>query len=189
MRSAARRTRPQRSRGGERNQRAEGDQQEHLGPGAVDAGEEDGDDDDRPELSCDTGPQHGAPERRAEQARVREDRDECSQRGRRKRDPEQPALGFEPGLVPHPAEGQADRERGCPAGRAERKLAAGHALLDHLEPGEEEQEDEPDVGEELDVRVRIGDVEYLGADQDPEHELDDHGRQEEPVVQSRCNRG
>jgi hypothetical protein len=42
-----------------------------------------------------------------------------------------------------------------------------------LEPREEEQEDEADVGEELDVGVGLRDVEHLGADQDPEHDLDD----------------
>jgi hypothetical protein len=42
-----------------------------------------------------------------------------------------------------------------------------------LEPREEEQEDEADVGEDLGVGVGLRDVEHLGADQDPEHDLDD----------------
>ena len=58
-------------------------------------------------------------------------------------------------------------------------------VLDHLEPGEEEEQREAEVGEEVDVRVDLGEPEHLGADQDPEHDLDDDGRQDEPQVPPR----
>ena len=74
---------------------AEHDEQDRLGRGAVDAGEEDRDHDDRPELSCDARPQHGAAERRRQQAGVGEHRDERPERGRGQRDADQPALGVE----------------------------------------------------------------------------------------------
>ena len=61
-------------------------------------------------------------------------------------------------------------------------------FLDDLEPREEEQEDEADVGEELDVGVGLRDVEHLGADQDPEHDLDHDGREDDTVVNPREDR-
>ena len=86
-----------------------------------------------------------------------------------------------PGLLEDRPGGEADRQRHRPAGRAEPERAAGNALLDHLEPGEEEQEHEPEVGEELDVRVGVREAERLGADEDPEDDLDHDGRQEQPA--------
>ena len=80
-----------------RDEAAEHDQQDDLGDGAVGAGEKDGDHDDRPELSGDPGAEHGAPERCRRQARVGEDRHERSERCRRERDPEQPALRVQAG--------------------------------------------------------------------------------------------
>ena len=55
-------------------------------------------------------------------------------------------------------------------------------MLDHLQPGEEEQEREAEVGQEVDVRVDIGDAKYLRSDQDSEHDLQDHGREDDPQV-------
>ena len=49
---------------------------------------------------------------------------------------------------------------------------ARHAVLDQLEPGEEEQEHEPEVGEEVDVAVDLREAEPLRADEDPEHDLE-----------------
>ncbi len=60
-------------------------------------------------------------------------------------------------------------------------------MLDHLEPGEEEEKCEAEVGEEVDVGIDLGEPEYLGADQDPEDDLDDDGRQDEPQVPPREN--
>ncbi len=80
---------------------------------------------------------------------------------------------------------EADRERHPPADRAAAESVARHVVLDDLEPGEEEEKREAEVGEEVDVLVDLGEPEHLGADEDPEHDLDDDGRQDEPQVPSR----
>ena len=64
--------------GGEGDDPAEGDQKQDLAERAVDAREEDRDEDDRPELAGDPGSEHGRPEPRGEQAGVHHDRDERS---------------------------------------------------------------------------------------------------------------
>jgi hypothetical protein len=184
----ARRTRPERSHRSERDERAEAEEEEHLGEGAVDACQEHGDDDDRPELPGDAGAEHGRAERGRQQPCIGEDRNERAQRGRRKGDAEQPSLGIEAGLGEQRAHDQTDPDRDRPALGATHELAPRHALLDHLEPRKEEQEHEPDVGEELEVRVHLRDVEHLGADHDPQHDLDDHRGQDETVVQPREDR-
>ena len=80
------------------------------------------------------------------------------------------------------AGGEADRERDRPAGRSAHERPASHALLDQLEPGEEEQEDEPQVGEEVDVAVDLRQAKPLGADEDPKHDLEHDGGEDDPSV-------
>ena len=173
---------------GERDDGAEDDEEEHLGDRPVHAGQEDRDDDDRPELSRDAVAENRGAERRLEQAGVGQDRDERPERRRRERDAEDPALGVDARLLEDRPGDETDRQRHRPAGRAEPERAARNALLDHLEPGEEEQEHEPEGGEELDVRVGVREAERLRADEDPEDDLDDDGRQEQPVMQPREDR-
>ena len=45
-----------------------------------------------------------------------------------------------------------------------------------LEPGQEEEEHEADLGEDLERRVDRHDVEHLRPDQDPGQDVDDYGR-------------
>ena len=99
-------------------------------------------------------PRTAEPSGVGEQAGVAEDRDERAERGGAERHAEQPGLGVEPRLVQHEADGEADRERDRPADRPAHERPARDALLDHLEPGEEEEEDEAEVGEEVDVGCR-----------------------------------
>ena len=167
---------------------AEDEEEQGLGGGAVGAGEEDRDDHDRPELTRDAGAQHRRAERRREQACVGEDRDEGAERGRAERHAEQPGLGVETGLVQDKADDDADRERDRPADRSAHERAASDALLDQLEAGEEEQEHETEVGEEVDVAVDLRQAKPLGTDQNPEHDLQHDGREDDPAVQPRQNR-
>jgi hypothetical protein len=51
------------------------------------------------------------------------------------------------GLTSQEPDREPDRQGDHPAARAERERATLHMLLDDLEPSEEEQEDEADVGE------------------------------------------
>ena len=62
--------------------------------------------------------------------------------------------------------------------RSER--TAGDAVLDELDPREEEQEDEAEVGEKVDVGVDLGPAEPFRADQDPEQDLEHDRRQKDP---------
>ncbi len=133
-------------------------------------------------------PRTAVPSGVSEEPGVGQDRDERPERRRRERDAEDPSLGVDAGLLEDRPGGEADRQGHRPAGRAEPECAAGNALLDHLEPGEEEEEHEPEVGEELDVRVGVREAERLGADEDPQDDLDHDGRQEQPVMQPREDR-
>ncbi len=56
------------------------------------------------------------------------------------------------------------------------QCVAWDVVLDHLEPGEEEQQREAEVREERDVHVDLGEPEDLRPDEDPEHDLDDDRR-------------
>ncbi len=167
------------------DQYAEPQQQHELRHLSVHAREEDGDEDDRPELAGHSGPQHCATEWGRKHARIREDRDECAERRRREGDAEQPPLGVHADLLEGETDCQTDRERHAPADRAAAENGARHVMLDHLQPGEEEEEREPEVGEKVDVGIELGEPEHLGADQDPEHDLDDDRRQHEPQVPPR----
>ena len=184
----ARRARAKRSGGGEQHDHAEDEEKHRLGERAVGAGEEDRDDEDRPELARDAGAQDRRAERRREQIGVGEDRDERAERRRAQRDAEQPALRVETRPVQRVADGDPDRDRDRPAGRPAHERPAGHAVLDQLDPGEEEQEDESEVGEKVDVGVDFGPPEPLRADQDPEQDLEHDGRENDPAVQPRENR-
>ena len=170
---------------GECDDGAEHDEKEHLGDGPVHAGQKDRDDDDRPELARDAVAENRRSERRLEQAGVGQDRNERPERCRRQCDAEDPALGVDTRLLEDRPGREPDRQRHGPAGRAELERAPGDALLDHLEPGEEEQEHEPQGGEELDVRVGVREAEGLRADEDAQHDLDHDGRQEQPVMKPR----
>ena len=175
-------------RGGEQHDHAEDEEKHRLGERAVGAGEEDRDDEDRPELARDAGAQDRRAERRRKQIGVGEDRDEGAERRRAQRDAEQPALRVDARPVQREADGDADRDRDRPAGRPAHERPAGDAVLDQLDPGEEEQEDESEVGEKVDVGVDLGPPEPLRADQDPEQDLEHDSREDDPAVQPRENR-
>jgi hypothetical protein len=171
-----------------RDDDAEPDQEQDLGAGPVDAREEDGDHDDRPELPGHARAQHRPPQWGREQSRVGDDRDECAERRGRQRDAQQPPLGLDTRALEPDAHGQRDGDRDRPTLGAPEQRGARHLALDDLQPGEEEEEDEADGGEELDVGVRLGDVEHLGPDQDPERDLDDDRGQHQAVMEPRRDR-
>ena len=161
---------------------AEADEEQELGERAVRAGEEDRDDHDRPELAGDARSEHRRAEPRRQQARVGEHRDERSERGRAERDAEQPALRIETADVQQEADDDGDRERDRPADRAPDERPGSDVVLHELHAGEEEQEDEAQVGQEVDVVVDLREVEPFRADQDPEQDLEhDRGQDEAPV--------
>ena len=183
-----RRTGAESSRRREQHDRAEDEQQQRLGERAVRAREEDRHDQDRPELAGDTRAQDGGAECRRQQPCVGEDRDEGAERSRAERHSEQPALRVETGPIEGVADGDAERDRDRPAGRAAQERTTGDAVLHQLDPREEEQEDEAEVGEKVDVGVDLGPAEPFRADQDPEQDLDDDGRQQDPGVEAGENR-
>ena len=98
---------------------------------------------------------------------------------------EQPPLGVDTRLLEHDPDGEPDRERHAPADRPAPQHLRRHVVLDDLEPGEEEQEREPELREERDVHVHVRDAEHLRPDEDPEHDLDDDRRQDETDVPAR----
>ena len=64
-----------------------------------------------------------------------------------------------------------------------------HLLLHDLDPGEEEEEREPETGEERQVRVGARPPEHVRADRDPERDLEDDGREHDVSVEARQERG
>jgi hypothetical protein len=184
----ARGARAERSSGGEQHNHAEDEQEHRLGERTVGAGEEDRDDEDGPELSRYAGSQNRRAERRREQIGVGEDRDEGAERRRAERDPEQPALGVDARPLQRETDGDADRDRDRPADRPADERPTGYAVLDELDPREEEQEDETEVGEKVHVGVDLRQAEPLRADQDPEQDLEHHRREDDSAVQPRENR-
>ena len=166
---------------GERDEGEEPDEEHDLLDRAAASGEEHRDDDDRPELARDAGPEHCDAERRREDPRVAQDRDERPERRRRERDAENPPLGVEAELLQDDAHRQADGGREHPALRPAQDGCPGHLLLDDLEADEEEEEREPEGREVLEVRVDVRDVEHLRADDHAEHDLDhDRGQHDAP---------
>ena len=108
-------------------------------------------------------------------AGVGEDRHERAERGRGDGDGDQPTVGADAGGLEGEAPGRAERDRDSPADRATGEEPARDAAVDHLDAREEEEKDDPEVGEELDVLIHLRDVEHLGADEDAEEDLDDDG--------------
>jgi hypothetical protein len=180
-----RRPRANCGRRGEHDDAAERKQEEKLRHGAVLAREEDRDDDDRPELSGNACAEHGRTESCRQQAGIAEDRDEGAERGRSHGDTEHPPLGVKPCLLQYDANQEPDRDRDRPSRCPAHERLSRYVLLDHFEACEEEQECEAEVGEEVDVRVDLSDAEHLGTEDDPQHDLDDYGGEDDPVVQPR----
>ena len=147
----------------------------------VRSGQEQGDDDDRPELAGDCGSERVLPQRRVQDAGVGEDRHERAERGRGDGDGDQPTVCADAGGLEGEAPGRAERDRESPADRATGEEPARDAAVDHLDAREEEEKDDPEVGEELDVLIHLRDVEHLGADEDAEEDLDDDGGKQSRV--------
>jgi hypothetical protein len=91
-----------------------------------------------------------------------------------------PAGGLHAGRFQPEACDRPEDDGDPPADRSARQQPPRDAAVDHLDAGEEEEDDEPEAGEELDVRVGLGDVENLGPDEDAQENLDHHGREDEP---------
>ena len=136
-------------------------------------------------------PEDRPPEWSRQQARVREDRDERAERGRRERDCEQPPRRVDAGRSRARPRASPSREEVPAHGSASQRIAWG-VVFDHLQPGEEEEQGEPEIREEGDVVVHISDVNPLRPDEDPEDDLDDDRRQRDaqmPPREDRSQRG
>ena len=168
---------------------AEAEEEQRLGGRAVGAREEDRDDHDRPELAGDAR-RRAPPSRAASGAGLRRRGSgrgcrarSCSARLRaattRRRDP--------PGAETRPTTRPIASEIAQPiVPRTSERRATRCSISSR--PGEEEQEHETEVGEEFDVAVDLREAEPLGADEDPEHDLQHDGREDDPAVQPRQNR-
>ena len=123
-----------------------------------------------------------------EQPGVGENRDERAERGRRKRDPEQPAFGV---YARRPA-AEAEREPSATeitqptVPRTSERRGTCFSITSR--PAKKNRKTSPKLGKKLDVGVGLRPAEHLRADQDPEHDLDHDGRQHEPVMNPRKDR-
>ncbi|HZE06703.1 MAG TPA: hypothetical protein VE127_15850, partial [Solirubrobacteraceae bacterium] len=84
-----------------------------------------------------------------------------------------------------PARQQGDRHRHHPANHAEPHRAPRHALLHHLDSGDEEDERQPEVCKHACVGIGVCEVRCLGADDDAEQHLNHNGGPNDPAVKPR----
>ena len=134
---------------------------------------------DRAELADPARRQQVGAEAGAQLAAVAQDRDQGADRGRRHRRARIERGDDEVEGREHGAGGVGDHDREPPSGRAELQRPPADPLEVDLIAGEEEEHAEAEVGEEFDEAVFARDVEHVGADQDPEAELDDDHRRHE----------
>lgn len=128
-------------------------------------GEENGDDQDREELPDGTRGVHMPAELAAEHRVITQDRQQHAQRRGGKGQPYRHvvldvARGAQPGHGPH-----RNRGRDQPADDTEPARALPEQPRVQLEPGEQEQKAEPDIGQQLDAG-RLGQAQPMRADQD-----------------------
>ena len=177
--------RPQEPRGARRiairaaRRRARRSDEEHdLGDGAVDAREEDRDEDDRPELAGDPRAEHGAPELGRQQPRVRQDRDER----RRARSSRARRRGATTPRRRPPVErdirARAPIAREIPQPTVPAGARRGTWCSTTSRPAKKNRSASAEVREERDERVDFVAIRAPRPDEDPEHDLDDDGRQQ-----------
>ena len=82
-----------------------------------------------------------------------------------------------PGQREQPAQGVREDERQQPSEDGQPERGASDSLEVDLVAREEEEHSEPEVREELDELVRVREAQHVGADQDPEQDLEDDHRQ------------
>jgi len=107
-------------------------------------------------------------------AGVLEHGDDDAQRGRREDDRHQQRLASEPEAPEREPGGDRDSQRHREPGGGEPQPAASQAVHVDLQPGQEQQEREPDRGKHLHRRVDLHPAEPRGPDDDPRHDLQHH---------------
>ena len=156
------------------------------------AGEEQGEQDDRPEVGDRSRRDDQLTERGRDLARVLQHRHDHAERGGAQDDRDkQRRLDKAPGREPETHD-HRDPERDREAERGEAQHLPAQALELDLEPREEEHEAEPDQGDDLDRLVHLDDPEHRRADHDPGDDLEHDGRQThawEQAEQERCREG
>ena len=136
---------------------------------------------DRAELADRAGGEQVGAEPRPQLAAVAEDRDQGADRGGRQRRARVQEGEHHPGGRQGAADPVGEHQRQQPAPGAERERLAPDPLEVDLVAGEEEQHPEPEVGEEVDELVGLGEAEHLGPDHDPEDQLDHDHRRRQPL--------
>jgi hypothetical protein len=123
------------------------------------------------------------PEWGLELAGIAQDRHQRADRRGAERDADEQLGDDEPCRLEHARDRDRDRGRQHPAARAEPRRPAADSIEVHLEAGQEEEERQADVAQEVDDAVGLREPEDLGADQDPERDLRDHDRHADPLRQ------
>ena len=161
-------------RGRQREQAADQDERR---PGAALAGEQDREQDDRPEVGDRSGRHDELAEGGLDLAGVLEHGDDHAERRRREdHGDEQRGLG-EATRLQRQARDDGEPERQEPAAARHAQQAPAELVELDLEAGEEEEEDEPDRREHRDRLVDLDPAEPGRADRDPGHDLEHHGGQ------------
>ncbi len=151
--------------------------------------EEDGQEDDGADLADRADRQDDGAEGRRLEPRVAEDRHQHAERGRREGDAHELGVRDHARGVEREPDRHAEDEPDQPPRPGQARRGAGDPAQVDLAAREEEERGEPEVGEEVDELVGLGDVEHLGPDHDAEQDLDDHRRDARPAGDVGDDRG
>ena len=164
----------------------EGDQQRQLRPEPARlTREEEGEQDDRPDLGDRGARDDDLAECGRGLAGVLEDRQDHAEPGRREDDRHQQRRLDEVARSQPEADHDRDPERDGIADQRETQQPASQPLEVDLKPGQQEQEGEPDRGEHGHRFVHLGPAQHLRSDRDPEQDLE-HDRRQSQTAEGDC---
>ena len=178
-----------RERRGEHGDRHERDEQQRLGRGIGCRAEQQRDDQHGPELSDGADRQHVAAEWRVELVGVAQQRDQRAERGRGHRRARQQARDDDAADLEQTGQRVRQGQRAHPPDRGQAQRGPAHALEPDLVAGEEEQEAEPELAEELEQIRRRREPEHVRTDHDAEEQLGHHHGHDERAPRPRDERG
>ncbi len=136
---------------------------------------------DRPELTDGTHRQDRRPDRRPQYSGVVQDGQERAERRRRQAEGDNDGVEHETGGMEEDADAKREHQGGSPRARRPAEMALAHGRQVELGPGQEHQIGQAEIGQRRHDVVRMGEVEHVGTEHDPEHDLNhDFGYRDEP---------
>ena len=137
---------------------------------------------DRAELANGAHRQDGGPDRRVQHLGVVQDGQERAERRRGQAEGHDDVVEHQPRGAEDDSDGQREHQRRPPRAHRSPEVALAHDGEIELGAGQEHQIGQPEIRQRRHEAVRVGQVEHVGAEQDPEDDLDhDLGYGDEPA--------